>query len=116
LFDAPDTLQGLEQRSSTIIAPQALMLMNNAAVREYARNFAKRLGPAADKSLDDAVRSGYAIALARAPRTEELADSVQFLREQMESYKADGKPNGRELALADFCQVLMELNEFIYVD
>jgi mono/diheme cytochrome c family protein len=116
LFDAPDTLQGLEQRASTIIAPQALMLMNNAAVREYARNFAKRLGPAADKSLDDAVRSGYAIALARTPRPEELADSVQFLREQMESYKADGKANGRELALADFCQVLMELNEFIYVD
>jgi hypothetical protein len=116
LFDAPDALQGLEQRSSTIIAPQALMLLNNAAVRGYAKEFGKRLAPAADRSFEEAVRSGYAIALGRAPRGEELADSVQFIREQAESYKADGKADGRALALADFCQVLMELNEFIYVD
>jgi hypothetical protein len=116
LFDAPDTLQGLEQRSSTIIAPQALMLMNNAAVRGYAKEFGKRLAHSADRSIEEAVRSGYAIALGRAPRDQELADSVQFIREQAESYKADGKADGRALALADFCQVLMELNEFIYVD
>ena len=32
------------------------------------------------------------------------------------SYKAAGKGDGRELAFADFCQVLMCLNEFVYVD
>jgi hypothetical protein len=54
------------------------------------------------------------MALARPPKPEELADSTAFVKQQMESYK--GKPEARELALADFCQVLMCLNEFVYVD
>jgi hypothetical protein len=41
---------------------------------------------------------------------------MQFVREQLESYQAAGKPDAQKLALADFCQVLMELNEFIYID
>jgi hypothetical protein len=41
---------------------------------------------------------------------------VTFLEQQTDSYKAAGKPNPRELALADFCQVLMSLNDFVYVD
>jgi mono/diheme cytochrome c family protein len=116
LFDAPDTLQGQEERARTIIAPQALMLMNNAQVRGYAKSFADRISPKEAKGLDDTVRSGYLIALARPPSDHEFKDSLQFVREQIESYKTDGKPDPTRLALADFCQVLMELNEFIYID
>ena len=36
--------------------------------------------------------------------------------QQMESYKAAGKGHGREQALTDFCQTLMCLNEFVYID
>src|SRR5262249_13329389 len=116
LFDAPDALLGLEQRSSTTIAPQALMLMNNAIVRSYADGLARRIAPAEGKSLDDAVRSGYLIALGRQPSERELAESVQFVQQQMESYKAEQKKEAQQLALGDFCQVLMSLNEFVYVD
>jgi mono/diheme cytochrome c family protein len=116
LFDAPDTLQGQEERARTIIAPQALMLMNNAQVRGYAKSFAARISPKDANGLGDAVRSGYLIGLARPPSDSEFKDSLQFVREQMESYKADGKPESARLALADFCQVLLELNEFIYID
>jgi mono/diheme cytochrome c family protein len=116
LFDAPDSLQSQEQRASTIIAPQALMLMNNANIRGYAKSFAARIGPKDGSALEDAVRAGYLIALARPPRDDELRESTQFVREQMESYQAANKPDARQLALADFCQVLMELNEFIYID
>jgi hypothetical protein len=66
--------------------------------------------------LADAVRSGYAIALGRPPTEQETADSVRFVREQAESYRKDGKAEAERLGLTDFCQVLMELNEFIYVD
>jgi mono/diheme cytochrome c family protein len=116
LFDAPDALLGLEQRSSTTIAPQALMLMNNAIVRGYADGFARRIAPAEGKSLDEAVRSGYQVALGRQPSERELAESVQFVRQQMESYKVEQKKEAQQLALGDFCQVLMSLNEFVYVD
>jgi cytochrome c553 len=116
LFDAPDSLQGQEQRASTIIAPQALMLMNNANIRGYAKSLAARIGPKDGSALEDAVRAGYLIALARPPRDDELRESTQFVREQMASYQAAIKADAQQLGLADFCQVLMELNEFIYID
>ena len=47
LFDAPDSLQSLGNRSSTTIAPQALALMNNPHVHKYAQAFARRLAPQA---------------------------------------------------------------------
>jgi hypothetical protein len=115
LFDAPDGLQGIEQRTTTTIAPQALLLMNNELVRGSAAGFARRVAPTG-KRLPDAVRSAYAVALGRAPSPRELADSVAFVREQAASYREEGKAGPDQLALADFCQVLLELNEFIYVD
>ena len=33
-----------------------------------------------------------------------------------EAYKAEQKKEAQQLALGDFCQVLMSLNEFVYVD
>jgi cytochrome c553 len=115
LFDAPDTLSGTEQRATTTIAPQALLLMNNHLVRTSAEAFAHRLEADRGKSNADAVRRGYLLAVTRPPTASELDDAVQFLQEQAKAYKADGKPNADFLALADFCHVLMELNEFIYI-
>jgi hypothetical protein len=116
LFDAPDTLLGIEQRVSTTIAPQALLLMNSVIVRGYAERFADRISPTPDTGLTDAVRSAYYRALGRLPSAEESADSLEFLQQQIDAYKADGKPDPRKLALTDFGQVLMGLNEFVYVD
>jgi hypothetical protein len=116
LFDAPDALQGIDRRPATTVAPQALLLMNSPMVRGCAERFAQRISPGDATPLADAVRTGYLIALGRRPGEAELADTVQFLQEQIDSYKADKKVNARQLALADFCQVLLGLNEFIYVD
>jgi len=115
LFDGPDALQGVEQRQTTTIAPQALLLMNNQLVRKCAENFASRLDPGG-KPTDDLVHRGYVAALARLPSAVELTEATAFVAEQEASYQAVGKTNARHLALADFCQVLLGLNEFIYVD
>jgi hypothetical protein len=116
VFDAPDALGGLGERPTTTIAPQALLLMNNPQVRGWAKSMAKRIAPDAKTPLEDAVKSGYLLAVSRPPTEEELKDGVAFLKEQTESYKATGKGDGREPALVAFCQVLMCLNEFVYVD
>src|SRR5262249_42035588 len=116
LFDAPDALQGIERRPTTTVAPQAWLLMNSPVVRADAENFARRIRPRDETPLADVVRYGYLAALGRPPSATELADSVQFLQQEAESYLTDGKANARGLALADFCQVLMSLNEFIYSD
>lgn len=113
IFDAPDASGGIGARPTTTIAPQALLLMNNPHVRTWARSFAHRIAPDDKIAVEEVVKTGYLIALGRQPTAEERADSLAFVQQQMASYPA---ANRRELALADFCQVLMCLNEFIYVD
>jgi hypothetical protein len=115
-FDAPDALQGLEQRQTTTVAPQALLLMNSEFVRSQSRALAGRLAKAGEKTTADAVDAGYTAALGRPPSVEEREASIKFIAEQGDAYKKDGKADAKARALADFCQVLLELNEFVYVD
>jgi hypothetical protein len=108
VFDAPDGTVGVGDRPSTTVAPQALHLMNNPHVRAAAYGLAKRAwndGKAADA---DGIAAAYRIALCREPSKEEAADGLAFL-------KPHTGPE-REAALADFCQVLFCLNEFLYVE
>jgi hypothetical protein len=116
LFDAPEPLVSVGRRPATTIAPQALAFMNNVHVRSWARSLGKKLLPAAEKSTADAIREGYMIAVARPPDEAELAQTTAFIDAQIKSYTEAKQPNARELALADFAQVLLSLNEFIYVD
>jgi hypothetical protein len=116
LFDAPDSLQGLGQRASTIVAPQALALLNNSHLRSYAQEFAKKLTAKYGDSPGKAIESAYVAALSRPPSADESSDARSFIEQQLASYRSAQKPNAEELALADFCQALMSLNEFIYVE
>ena len=116
IFDSPEPLVSVGDRPSTTIAPQALMFMNNQQVRGYARSFAQRLAVDAEESLSKAIVQGYLTAIGRRPSRAELHDSIGFLQQQMVSYTEDKLPNARELALSDLTQVLMSLNEFIYID
>jgi hypothetical protein len=113
IFDAPEALSGMAERPTTTIAPQALHMLNNPQVRQAARSFARRIAPDSKTTLEDAVRNGYQIALARQPSADELADDRAFIEKQMATYPENER---RESSLADFCQVLLCLNEFIYVD
>jgi cytochrome c553 len=114
VFDAPDALGGIGERPQTTVAPQALLLMNNPHVRSYARGFAQRI--AAAPTMEEAIKQGYRIALTREPTKDELTESAAFVKGEMETHKAAGAQEARVRALADFCQVLMCMNEFIYVD
>ena len=58
-----------------------------------------------------AVALGYQTVLGRDPTLKEQKSIARFIDVQEKSYAN----NGRELALADFVQVLFGLNEFIYV-
>ncbi len=121
VFDAPEALTSMGDRPSTTIAPQALLLLNNANVRADAKAFAARLRPTLEHSPAEAIRTGYRIALGRDPLPEELEDSVAFFAHQRELHEHDDKTiahslDAREQALLDFCQVLLCLNEFVYVD
>ncbi|ODT99064.1 MAG: hypothetical protein ABS79_04975, partial [Planctomycetes bacterium SCN 63-9] len=126
LFDAPDALQGQAIRSSTTIAPQSLLLMNNPIVRNWAEAFARRVmnnpgpentatTPRAD--LERWITRAYRIALGRPPGPADLDDSIAFIESQCRSYSSDGATRAPlTTALADFCQTLFALNEFCFND
>ncbi len=114
IFDAPDGTVGIGDRPSTTIAPQALYLMNNVNVRSWARSFAGRVAPDDKTSFAEVVKAGYRSALSREATEDEVRDGVGFLTEQTDSYK--GKPDARRIAITDFCQTLLCLNEFVYVE
>jgi hypothetical protein len=116
LFDVPEPNVSVGRRPSTTIAPQALVFLNNPHVRGWSRSFARRLLPAADRSLNEAATQAYETAIGRRPTAGELADATTFLEQQTTTYQTKKRSEARELALADFCQVLMSLNEFVYVD
>jgi mono/diheme cytochrome c family protein len=116
LFDQPEPLVSVGGRPSTTIAPQALAILNSPHIRGYAQKFAQRLLPAYEKSPAEAVKQGYLTAIGRLPDEVETSSTVEFLAAQEMSYVAAGKPDAKKLALADFCQVLFGLNEFVYVE
>ncbi|MDG2220268.1 MAG: PSD1 and planctomycete cytochrome C domain-containing protein [Rubripirellula sp.] len=120
VFDSPEPLVSVGKRPSTTIAPQALVFMNHPQVREYAHAFAKKI---ANQDLNVAIEQAYMTALSRSPSEQERSDSITFVRRQTESYSADSSglatsQNGEavDFALADLCQVLMSLNEFVYLN
>jgi len=115
-FDAPEPLVSQGTRPTTTIAPQALLLMNNPHVRSWAAAFAQRFAPSPGQPLADVVARAYSLALNRSPTKRERADALEFIEQQMTRYRAEQKPEARELALTDFAQVVLSLNEFIYVD
>ncbi|HEY1186674.1 MAG TPA: DUF1553 domain-containing protein, partial [Gemmata sp.] len=108
VFDAPDGTTGVGDRSSTTVAPQSLHLMNNPYVRAAAYGLAKRASTDGKATDTDTVTRAYQIALCRAPTKDELADALAFLK--------GATVTDREARLADLCQVLFCLNEFLYTD
>ena len=114
-FDAPDAVRSCTRRNATTVAPQALALLNDPFVREQSRAFATRLsalGP-----LEMRVKSAFALAFGRAPRPEETARSLHFIDRQEDEHRASATGEDVETAaMTDFCQGLIALNEFSYID
>ncbi len=116
LFDAPDALQGLAQRATTVVAPQALAMLNSPNAIRAARAMAKRLLLPEGSTPRDRVREGFVLALGRPPDETELSASLAFVERATEKYADDETADATELAMADFCQVLFSMNEFIYIE
>ncbi len=115
-FDAPEPLVSQGTRPSTTVAPQALLLMNSPHVRSWAGAFAKRCSSSPTESLADVVTRAYSLALNRVPTKRERTDGTTFIEEQLVRYRDENPAKARELAVTDFAQVILSLNEFIYVD
>jgi hypothetical protein len=112
-FDAPEPIQSVGERSLTTATTQALMMMNSRLVRAQAEKLARVVLPATAADVPQAVEKAYRVALGRRPTDGERRRMTEFiLRGAGDTQGA----KGLETATADFCQVLLCLNEFLYVD
>lgn len=123
-FDAPDTVISSGKRLATVTPTQGLELMNSPFINEQARHFAERVRAEAWQSREAMVRRAYALAVGRTPQAEELERALRFLQEQSERYPAPKDQTGAiipgndpfQKALVDYCQIVLSLNEFAYVE
>ncbi len=114
LFDAPDSIQSIGHRDVTTVPPQALAMMNSPLVRQLAEKFAQRIHAAPDVPLETAVGDAYALSLSRPPTETERQQMIGFIQAQTASY--GGTDKAKQQAVADYCQMMLCLNEFIFVD
>jgi hypothetical protein len=112
-FDAPEGIQSVGERSSTTATTQALVMMNSRFVRAQAEKLAARVRP--DKlDVPGAIEKAYRIAIGRKPNDAEAKKMTAFVRRLAD--ESGKSPQALEMAMSDFCQVLLCLNEFVYVD
>lgn len=115
LFDAPEPTQSIGERSVTTVPTQALSMMNSPFVRQQSEKFFARIKPATDAPLTTAINQGYQVAYNRLPTEVERSHMLSFIEQQRAALGPD-TPESTEKALIEFCQVLLCLNEFVYID
>jgi mono/diheme cytochrome c family protein len=119
LFDRPASSQSCGRREQTLVAPQALTLLNDPFVRSQAEQFARRLVKEREETRGQ-VRLAFETSLARPPEDAELAAGRKFISiRQAARQRRDASLAPADVyraALADYCQVLFGLNEFLYID
>ena len=100
-FDQPDMVSSCSRRTRSTVAPQALLLMNNAEVLLQAKHFAQRVAVEAGHDPGAQVDRAFVLALSRKPAPSERSKALRFV---------GTTPTG----LVDLCQTLFNLNEFLY--
>ncbi|HEY3135926.1 MAG TPA: DUF1549 and DUF1553 domain-containing protein [Blastocatellia bacterium] len=130
-FDMPDTHESCARRSTTTTAPQALSLLNDKIFLRAAQAFAGRVLKESGPELNSQITAAYRLAYSRDPSSEERELALSFLKREaaiiktrLDVRKPVALPPGIApdidpaiaASLVDFCHVLFNSNEFVYVN
>ncbi len=110
-FDFPSPDKSAAARNTTTIAPQALILLNSEFMDKQAAAFAKRAQQSGSRDFARDVEQVWRFALQRSPSEQERRIAIAYLeRVAPTSESAD------EVALVNLCKLVLNLNEFVYID
>ncbi len=109
-FDMPDTHESCARRNNTVSANQALDLLNNELVLGWARDLAKRVRNDAGMTRESQVERAYRLVYSREPKNEETQAALAFLERQ------DKITGAKDATFVDFCHMLLNSNEFLYLN
>tara|TARA_Y100000766_G_C18690830_1_gene499390 strand:- start:177 stop:731 length:555 start_codon:yes stop_codon:yes gene_type:complete len=120
-FDFHDTTVTCGQRDITTVAPQALALLNNHFVHTQSEALAKRLIEISkDKKVQ--IQTAWKLTFNRNPTDNEINQALEHLNTQQSYFdkklESNNKTNNNpiHLALSSLCHVLLNTNEFAYID
>lgn len=116
VLDLCDTTNSTEKRSITSIAPQALTLYNGDFVNSQAIFFADRLLQEVGTEPLQQIDRGYRIALCRPPTETEQQTLLEYLQSELSSQNTANTAEAQRAALIQVCRVILNLNEFVYVE
>ncbi len=128
-FDMPDTHESCGRRNQTITAPQAMTLLNSKVSLEWSQALAGRVLKEAGTDPKAQIEDAYRLAYGRRPDGSEKDTLLTFFAKQKDLI-AERASTGQKLALptlmpagydpahaaalVDFCQMLLNSNEFVY--
>jgi mono/diheme cytochrome c family protein len=135
-FDLPSMSPNCIERSTSMIAPLALHMLNDGMIAALAKSFAERLAKEAGQDPEKQVERAYWIALSRPPSVEERKISLDTLQRLMQatggsdvplraatvaakpaaSGSTIGSGSSAGTALEEFCHTLMNSAAFVYID
>ncbi len=110
-FDVADTDNTCPVRFATTQPTQALGMLNSEFILDQARAFAARLRKEAGNDVRDQVAQALRLATQRTPQASEIDRGIKLIDElkNVDGISADK-------ALEYYCLVVLNLNEFVYLD
>lgn len=122
-FDFPQMNPNCVERRDSVVAPQALHLMNNTMVLELAAHFANRVTREAGTDFGKQVERVYGLALSRLPSADEKQIGIDALNalthdwiESRQDPETADSDDARMQALTAYCHAIMNSAGFLYVD
>ncbi|MBI3864678.1 MAG: DUF1553 domain-containing protein, partial [Planctomycetia bacterium] len=108
--DVADTDSSCAARFTTTVPTQALGMLNGEFTNEQARKLAERLEKDADSLLGQIAR-GIRLTTSRQPSDKEVKADVEFVK----TLQSNSGMNAHQ-ALVQYCLLLLNANEFVYLD
>jgi hypothetical protein len=100
-LDCPDASQWTPQRNVSVTALQALAMLNDKFIVRQSEHVAQRVKAAAGEGVENQVRQAYRLILHRPPTDGELWAVAAYTQRH---------------GLANACRMLLNTNEFMFVD
>ena len=111
VFDSADGFSSTPERNVTTTPTQALLMINSKDSLARAAEFARRVKSESGDDRESQIAQAYRLAFGRDATDAEIKTALDFFNRQAARNAAAASS-----VLSDFCHVLLNSNEFLYVD
>ncbi len=111
VFDSADGFSSTPERNVTTTPTQALLMINSKDSLARAAEFARRVKSESGDDRESQIALAYRLAFGRDVTEAEIKTALDFFNRQAARNAAAASS-----VLSDFCHVLLNSNEFLYVD